>query len=91
MECVVAQHKLVVANFPFTVMQDKGIKITRTKWWKLKGEAHQTFRERMIMEGTWGEEGDADSMWVKMSTCIRKVAREVLRLTTGKKPEAKDT
>jgi hypothetical protein len=26
-----------------------------------------------------------------MGTCIRKVAREVLRLTTGKKPEAKDT
>ncbi|KAM0887510.1 hypothetical protein ACQ4PT_028970 [Festuca glaucescens] len=76
-ECVVAQHKLVVADFRFhaRVMRDKGIKITRTKWWKLKREAQQTFRERMITEGPWDEEGDADSMWVKMGTCIRKVGR----------------
>ena len=92
-ECVVAQHKLVVADFRFhaRVMRDKGTKITRTKWWKLKGEAQQTFQERMIMEGPWDEEGDADSMWVKMGTCIRKVAREVLGVTKGKKPEAKGT
>jgi hypothetical protein len=46
-ECVMAQHKLVVADFRFhtRVMRDKGTKITRTKWWKLKGEAQQTFRE----------------------------------------------
>jgi hypothetical protein len=45
----------------------------------------------MIMERPWDEEVDADSMWVKMGTCIRKVAREVLEVTKGKKPEAKDT
>ena len=92
-ECVVAQHKLVVADFHFhaRVMRDKGIKITRTKWWKLKGEAQQTFRERMFTEGPWDGEGDADSIWVKTGTCIRKVANEVFGVTKGKKPEAKDT
>ena len=92
-ECVVAQHKLVVADFCFhaRVMRDKGIKITRTKWWKLKGEAQQTFRERMFTERPWDGEGDADSMWVKMGTCIRKVAKEVFGVTKGKKSEAKDT
>jgi hypothetical protein len=52
-ECGVAQHKLVVADFPFhtRVARDKGAEITRTKWWKLKGEAQETFRERMISEG----------------------------------------
>jgi hypothetical protein len=52
-ECVVAQHKLVEANFRFhaCVMLDKGNKITRTQWWKLKGDTQQTFRERMTMEG----------------------------------------
>ena len=45
----------------------------------------------MITEGPWSEAGDADSMWVKMGTCIRKVAKEVLGVTKGKKPEAKDT
>jgi hypothetical protein len=70
---------------------DKGAKITRTKWWKLKGEAQQTLKERMIAEGPWGEEGEVDSMWVKMAFCIRKVAREVLGVTKGKKQEPKDT
>jgi hypothetical protein len=52
-EYVVVQHKLVVADFRFhgRVMQDKGIKIIRTNWWKLKGEAQYNFWERMIMEG----------------------------------------
>jgi hypothetical protein len=45
----------------------------------------------MITEGPWDEEGDADSMWVKMGRCIQKVAREVLGGTKVKKPQAKDT
>lgn len=68
---------------------DKGAKIIRTKWWKLKGEEQQTLKERMIA-GPW-DEGAADSMWVKMAFCIRKVAREVLGVTKGKKQEPKDT
>ena len=38
-ECVVPQHKLVVADFRFRVRvhRDKCAKIARTKWWKLRG------------------------------------------------------
>ena len=38
-ECVVSQHKLLVADFHFQVRahRDKQAKIERTKWWKLKG------------------------------------------------------
>ena len=43
----------------------------------------------MITEGPWDEEGGADNMWVKMETCIQKVAKEVLGETKGKKHEAK--
>ena len=52
-ECVVPQHKLVVADFRFWVRvhRDKRAKIVRTKWWKLRGEAAQTFKERMLGEG----------------------------------------
>ena len=48
-ECVVPQHKLVVADFRFRVRvhRDKRAKIARTKWWKLRGEAAQVFKERM--------------------------------------------
>ena len=52
-ECVVPQHKFVVGDFRFRVRihRDKRAKIARTKWWKLRGEAAQTFKERMLGEG----------------------------------------
>ena len=52
-ECVVPQHKLVVADFRFRVRvhRDKRAKIARTKWWKLRGEAAQRFKKRMLGEG----------------------------------------
>ena len=58
-ECVVPQHKLVVADFRLRVRvhRDKCAKIARTKWRKLRGEAAQAFKERMLGEGPW-EEGE---------------------------------
>ena len=52
-ECVVPQHKLVVVDFRFWVRvhREKRGKIMRTKWWKLRGEAVQTFKERMLGKG----------------------------------------
>jgi hypothetical protein len=63
----------------------------RTKWWKLKGETSEIFRERVFVEGTWSEEEDANIMWVKMATCIRKAVLEVFRVTKGSTGESKDT
>ena len=59
-ECVVAQHKFVVADFRFhtRVVRNKCAQTTRTKWWKLKGEVQQTFKERMVAEGPWNEDGE---------------------------------
>jgi hypothetical protein len=54
-------------------------------------KGNNPFKERMIAKGHWDGEGGADSMWVKMATCIRKVAGEVLEVTKGNKHEAKDT
>ena len=71
-ECVVAQHKLVVADFCFLVQahgnkQAKQARDARTKWWKLEGEASNDFKEKVIEEGPWNDEGDANSMWEKHS------------------------
>ena len=92
-ECVVSQHKLLVADFRFQVRarRDKQAKIERTKWWKLKGETSEVFRERVIKEGSWKEEDDINNMWDKMATNIRKVASEVCGVTKGRGREAKDT
>ena len=45
-ECVVPQHKLVVADFRLRVRvhRDKRAKIARTKWWKLRGKRHKHLR-----------------------------------------------
>ena len=87
------RHKLVVVDFRFRVRvhRDKCAKIMRTKWWKLRGEAAQTFKERMLGEGPWEGGEDADDMWLKMATCVRKVASEVLGVSRRGKQEGKDT
>ena len=92
-ECVVPQHKLVVADFRFWVRvhRDKRAKIMRTKWWKLRGEAAQMFKKMMLGEEPWEEGEDADDMRLKMATCVRKVASEVLGVSRGGKQKGKDT
>jgi hypothetical protein len=45
----------------------------------------------MLDEGPWEEGEDADDMWLKMATCVRKVASEVFGVSRGGKREAKDT
>jgi hypothetical protein len=92
-ECVVPQHKLVVADFRFRVrfQWSKRVQASRTKWWKLKEEPAKMFKERVLKEGPWHERGDANNMWIKMSTCIRKVASEEFRVTKGGKRETKET
>jgi Reverse transcriptase (RNA-dependent DNA polymerase) len=81
-ECVVTQHKILVADFYFKVCvrRDKSMKIMRTRWWKLKGDFSHVFKNRVITEGSWNEGEDADNMWKEMTTHIRKVAREDLHM-----------
>jgi hypothetical protein len=92
-ECVVPQHKRVVADFCFRVrlQQSKRVQALRTKWWKLKEETAVMFKERVLKEDPWHEGGDASSMWMKMSTCIRKVVSEEFGVTKGGKRETKET
>jgi hypothetical protein len=54
----------VVADYRFRVPahRDKHAKIARMKWWKLRGEEAQTFKERMLGEGPWEEGIDVDDM-----------------------------
>jgi hypothetical protein len=67
------------------------VKITRMRWWKLKGDVSQVFKNRVIAEGSWNKGDDADNMWKKMATHIRKVPIEVFRVTRGNKREPKYT
>ena len=49
------------------------------------------FKEWMLAEGPLEEGEDANDMWLKMETSIRKVASEVFGVSRGGKWEAKDT
>ena len=37
----------------------------------------------IVGEGPWEEGEDADDMWLKMATCVRKVASEVFGVSRG--------
>jgi hypothetical protein len=89
----VPQHKLVVAVFRFRVclQRSKRVQASKMKWWKLKEESTTMFKERVLKEGPWHEGGDANSMWMKITTCIRKVASEEFGVTKGGKYETKET
>jgi hypothetical protein len=52
-ECVVPQHKLVVADFRFRIhlQRSKHVQAPRTKWWKLKEDAAKIFKERVLKKG----------------------------------------
>jgi hypothetical protein len=71
-ECVITQHKLLMADFCFQVRawRDKDTKITRMKWWKLKGDASQVFKDKVITKEPWNTGEDVDSMWNETSTHI---------------------
>ena len=90
---VVAQHKLVVADFRFLVQArgNKQARVVRTKWWKLEGKASKVFKEKVIEEGSWNDEGNANSIWEKMTTCVRKVASKVFGVTKESGCDSKDT
>jgi hypothetical protein len=49
------------------------------------------FKERVLKEGPWHEGDDANSMWMRMFTCIGKVASEEFGVTKGGKRETKET
>jgi hypothetical protein len=38
------------------------MKITITRWWKLKGDVTQVFKNRVIADRSWNEGEDVDNM-----------------------------
>jgi hypothetical protein len=50
----------------------------------------EAFKERVIKEGPWEEEGDASNICMKMVTCTRKVASKEFGVSMGSRREAKD-
>jgi hypothetical protein len=92
-KCVMPQHKLVVADFRFWVrfQRSKHVQAPMIKWLKFKEDVVKTFKERVLKEDPWHEGCDANSMWMWMTTCIKKMISEEFGVTKGGKREAKET
>jgi hypothetical protein len=67
------------------------MKIMRTRWWKLKVDVSQVFKNKVIAEGSWNKGEDADNIWKEMVTHIWKVAIKVFGVTRENKRKPKDT
>jgi hypothetical protein len=83
--------KVVDFRFQVHFQRSKRVQAPRTKWWKLKEDVAKMFKERVLKEDPWHEGGDANSMWMGMTTYIRKVASKEFGVTKGGKREAKET
>ena len=54
-----------------------------------EGNKELAFKERLLDEATWSYVGDENTLWDAIASCIRKVAKEVLRESRGKSPLGK--
>ena len=63
----------------------------RIRWWKLKGEHQIALKNKLLIEGPWQLDDRADKMWKEISTCIQRVAREVLGESKGIGGQVKET
>ncbi len=55
----------------------------RIKWWALKWEKQDVFKDKMIKEGKWNLDKDVDRIWNEMANCIKRVAKDVLGESKG--------
>ncbi|XP_058217647.1 uncharacterized protein LOC131328767 [Rhododendron vialii] len=92
-ECLVAQHRLLVLDICLkgNNKRRKETRCLRTKWWGLRGEKLQVFKEKMSQEVRWEVEGDSDNMWNTIVDGIRRISKEVLGESKGKCLISKET
>ena len=57
----------------------------KTRWSDLKGERTIVFKDKVIDEGEWNFKGESTEMRNQMAVYIRKVAKEVLEKSKGKR------
>ena len=70
--------------------KNKALKCPRTRWWNLKGEKQVTFKEKVLAQCVWDTERNASQMWDSITSCIRKVVKQVLGESKGFAPPQKE-
>ncbi|KAK9112514.1 hypothetical protein Scep_020033 [Stephania cephalantha] len=87
-EALTTQHKLVVLDVKLTRRHNinKRVSDPRIKWWNLKHSKQVEFREKLLKENIWNLDLDSNTMWLEVSSCIRRVRANVLGISKGLGP-----
>ncbi len=84
-ESLTTQHRVLVMDVRVKgkVKRRGHDKVSRIRWWQMKGEKHMIFQRKVLEGGFWEADGSANVMWNKMAEGIRKMARETFGESRG--------
>ncbi|XP_070015106.1 uncharacterized protein [Nicotiana sylvestris] len=85
-ETLATQHRLLVMDISIMIRRKKRPVRgrLRIRWGTLTKDKAQKLEGRLSAMGAWRSSGDANTMWSTMADCIRKAAREVLGISSGR-------
>ena len=69
----------------------RDIKSSRIRWWNLKGEKVEIFRDKILKEAIWDLEDKTNILWNKMGECVKRIAKGILGESRGKGSFCNDT
>ncbi|XP_070022620.1 uncharacterized protein [Nicotiana sylvestris] len=85
-ETLPTQHRLLLMDIGIRIRRKKrSVRgCPRIRWGTLNKDKAQELEGRLSTMGAWRSSGDANTMWSTTADCIRKVAREVLGISSGR-------
>ncbi|MCX8814367.1 exonuclease/endonuclease/phosphatase family protein, partial [Vibrio parahaemolyticus] len=91
-EHVTTQHRLLVLDVKINTYKQKfkAYKNLKIRWWNLKGEKKDLFRDNILKEKIWDLDGEVNKLWNEITTCIKKNAKEILGESIGMAPLGKE-
>ncbi|KAM7489846.1 hypothetical protein LguiB_027330 [Lonicera macranthoides] len=92
-ESLTTQHRVLVMDIRVKgkVKRRGQGKVSRIRWWHLKGEKQRIFQHKVLEGGFWEANGSANDMWDKAAEGIRKIAKETLGESRGCGPRDKES
>ena len=94
-ESVTAQHRVVVLDIFIRRWKRRDIRQRDKETQGLRvavlRERQDVFKDKIIKEGKWNLDKDVDKMWNEMTTCIKRVAKDILGESKGCGKPTKET
>ena len=79
-ESLTSQYRIIVADIwiKIKVRAKRKIINQKIKWWNLKGEKLELFKEKLVKDITTNINSDPNLMWDTATKYIKNIAKEVL-------------